>query len=210
MSHEPPKGGFSFGSKLVAIIFVALNTGVPMLIGYKRVSTDSQNLDLQDDALKRAGCSIIFEDVASGALNARPGLVKALQYLKKDDVLVVYSLSRLGRNMAHLIDTVYGLSERGIGFKTLTENIDTSSPSGRLTLGVFSSLCQFERELIRERTMAGLASARERGRVGGRRAKLSESQSIIAEQLFKERQLSVNEIARSLGVSRSTVYRNLK
>lgn len=181
-----------------------------MLIGYVRCSTADQNLDLQIDALERAGCQKIFKDVMSGAIDDRPGLQEALNGLSVGDTLVVWKLDRLGRSLQHLITVISELNHRKIGFKTLTEAIDTTTPSGRLVLHIFAALAEFERSLIQQRTRAGLEAAKLRGRTGGRPHKLTESQSKIAEQLFLERNLSVNEIAQSLGVSRSSIYRNLK
>lgn len=181
-----------------------------MLIGYCRCSTADQSLNLQIDALTKAGCGRIFEDIASGSIDDRPGLQQALEFLKPGDILTVWRLDRLGRSLKHLIETVTLLSQRGVGFKTLTEAIDTTSAAGRLTLHVFGALAEFERELIKQRTMAGLIAARSRGKIGGRPSKLSHSQSRIAQQLFSERNISVEEIAQSLGVSRTTIYRNLK
>src|SRR5690349_15412935 len=140
-----------------------------MLIGYARVSTDDQTLDLQLDALKAAGCERrrVYTDTASGAKTDRPGLAKALDMLREGDILVVWRLDRLGRSLPHLIEVVGDLKGRHIGFKSLTENIDTTTPAGELIFHIFASLAQFERELIRERTMAGLVAARARGRKGG-------------------------------------------
>lgn len=181
-----------------------------MLIGYVRCSTSDQNLDLQVDALERVGCQSIFKDIMSGAVDDRPGLQQALCALKPGDTLVVWKLDRLGRSLQHLIGVIHDLNLRGIGFKTVTEAIDTTTASGRLILHIFAALAEFERSLIQQRTKAGLEAAKLRGRVGGRPHKLTESQSKIAEQLFTERSLSVSEIARSLGVSRSSIYRNLR
>lgn len=181
-----------------------------MLIGYARCSTNDQNLDLQLDALRKAGCERIFKDVLSGAIDDRPGLQQAQDFLNSGDVLVVWKMDRLGRSLPHLIQTVSSLANRGVGLKSLTESLDTSSAGGRLVLHIFGALAEFERDLIRQRTVAGLQAARERGRIGGRRPKMSDSQNIIAQQLFNERHHTVGEIAKSLNVSRSTIYRNLK
>src|SRR5947208_8361855 len=139
-----------------------------MQIGYARISTGEQTLHLQEDALQKAGCDRLFTDTASGAKAERPGLAKALEQLRAGDALVVWRLDRLGRSLRHLIDTLTDLDKRGIGFKSLTENIDTTTPGGRLIFHIFGSLAEFERDLIRERTNAGLAAARSRGRTGGR------------------------------------------
>src|SRR5256884_9466727 len=138
------------------------------LIGYARVSTQDQNLHLQKDALTKAGCEKIFTDTISGSTQERKGLDEALSFLRSGDTLVVWKLDRLGRTMKHLIDTVTQLKDKGIGFKSLTENIDTTTPGGKLIFHVFGSLAEFERDLIRERTQAGLLAARARGRNGGR------------------------------------------
>ena len=142
-----------------------------MLVGYARVSTDDQNLDLQTDALKQVGCERIFTDEMSGAKAQRPGLTEALAFLRQDDTLVVWRLDRLGRSLKDLVEQVEVLRSRGIGFRSLHESIDTTSPVGKFQFHVFSALAEFERDLIRERTMAGLQAARSRGRVGGRSAR---------------------------------------
>lgn len=181
-----------------------------MLIGYARVSTQEQSPDLQHDALKRAGCEQVFSDIASGAKTARPNLEQALSHARKGDTLVVWKLDRLGRSLRHLIDTVQALSERGIGFRSLQESIDTTTPGGKLVFHVFGALAEFERDLIRERTNAGLASARARGRKGGRPKALSEKKRQQAMTLIKNTKLPIGEICRTLGVSRSTLYRSVK
>lgn len=139
-----------------------------MFIGYARVSTADQYLHMQEDALKNAGCEEIFNDIASGAKTARPGLHSAMSHLRKGDSLVVWKLDRLGRSLAHLIQTIKELNDKGIGFKSLQENIDTTTSGGQLIFHIFGALAEFERELIRERTQAGLKAARVRGRLGGR------------------------------------------
>jgi DNA invertase Pin-like site-specific DNA recombinase len=144
-----------------------------MKIGYARVSTTEQNLELQLDALAKAGCDRIFEDQASGAKMARPGLDQALSHLREGDALVIWKLDRLGRTIRGLIELVGELRDRGIGFRSLTEGFDTSTPGGRLIFHIFAALAEMERDLIRERTQAGLAAARARGRNGGRKPKLS-------------------------------------
>src|SRR5690554_5972158 len=177
-----------------------------MIIGYARVSTLDQNLELQRDALEKAGCERVFEDHISGASSERPGWAKATTALRKGDTLVVWRLDRLGRSLKHLIDTVNELDARGIGFKSLTENIDTTTPGGRLVFHIFGALAEFERELIRERTMAGLAAARARGRKGGRPRKLSAKQVAMARQLLQDPKQQVTEVAKMFGVARSTLY----
>src|SRR3954464_11785444 len=181
-----------------------------MLIGYARVSTDDQNLDLQRDALQKVGCEQIFTDRVSGTKASRPGLSEALSHLRAGDTLVVWRLDRLGRSLRHLIDTVTGLQERGIGFKSLQESIDTTTSGGKLVFHIFGALAEFEREIIRERTQAGLTAARARGRNGGRPQKLSESKAEMARQLYSDRTHSIDEICQTLGISRTTFYRYVK
>jgi DNA invertase Pin-like site-specific DNA recombinase len=150
-----------------------------MLIGYARVSTQEQTLNLQKDALQKAGCTKILTDTASGAKSERKGLEEALNYVRKGDTLVVWRLDRLGRSLPHLITTMTDLEERGIGFKSLTENIDTTTSGGKLIFHIFGALAEFERNLIRERTQAGLSAARARGRRGGRRKALTANNSVL-------------------------------
>jgi DNA invertase Pin-like site-specific DNA recombinase len=180
-----------------------------MLIGYARVSTQEQTLNLQQDALQKAGCTCIFTDTASGAKTERKGLDEALRYVRKGDTLVVWRLDRLGRSLPHLITTMTALEERGIGFKSLTENIDTTTSGGKLIFHIFGALAEFERNLIRERTQAGLLAARERGRKGGRPKALTGKQLAIAQDLYDKRHPIV-EICRTLKVSKATLYRALK
>src|SRR3954465_2692981 len=181
-----------------------------MLIGYARVSTLDQTLALQQDALTAAGCEQLYTDIVSGSVTTRPGLTQALSHLRSGDTLVVWRLDRLGRSLRHLIDTVTGLQERGIGFKSLQESIDTTTSGGRLVFNIFGSLAEFEREIIRERTQAGLTAARARGRNGGRPKALSESKAEMARQLYLDRTHSINEICQTLGISRTTFYRYVK
>ena len=156
-----------------------------MDIGYARVSTGEQTLDLQLDALQVAGCGKVYEETASGAKAERPVLEEVLSYVRKGDTLVVWRLDRLGRSLQHLIDVVAALAERGIGFKSLTEQIDTTTPGGKLIFHVFGALAEFERDLIRERTHAGLAAARARGRLGGRPRKLADPRQLeLARTLY--------------------------
>ena len=178
-----------------------------MLIGYARVSTQDQNLDLQLDALERAGAEKVFTDAVSGAKAARPGLDEALSHLRSGDTLVVWRLDRLGRSLRHLIDTIQALSDRGIGFKSLQEAIDTTTPGGKLVFHVFGALAEFERDLIRERTNAGLKAARARGRNGGRPKSLTDKQLTQAKVLIKDPSVSIGEICKTLRISRSTLYR---
>jgi DNA invertase Pin-like site-specific DNA recombinase len=180
-----------------------------MLIGYARVSTQDQTLDLQRNALHKANCEQIFTDTVSGTKARRPGLEEALSHLRSGDTLVVWQLDRLGRSLRHLIDTVTSLQEQDIGFKSLTENIDTTTSGGKLVFHIFGALAEFEREIIRERTKAGLLAARSRGRKGGRQYKLTNKQLEIARQLYAGK-TPVNEICQTLGISRATFYRHVK
>ena len=181
-----------------------------MIIGYARVSTHDQNLELQRDALKQAGCERIFEDHVSGAKADRPGWASAKDVLRAGDTLVVWRLDRLGRNLEHLIDTINKLDQEGVGFRSLQENLDTTTSGGKLVFHIFGALAEFERELIRERTMAGLAAARARGRKGGRPRKLDARRIAMAKQLLANPEQSVTEVAKTLGVARSTLYRALE
>jgi DNA invertase Pin-like site-specific DNA recombinase len=180
-----------------------------MLIGYARVSTHDQTLALQQDALTKAGCNKLFTDTASGAKTERIGLDEALSYVRKGDTLVVWRLDRLGRSLPHLITTLTDLEEQGIGFKSLTENIDTTTSGGKLIFHIFGALAEFERNLIRERTQAGLVAARARGRRGGRPQALTARQLGIARDLYEKRH-PVAEICRTLKISKATLYRSLK
>jgi DNA invertase Pin-like site-specific DNA recombinase len=179
------------------------------LLGYARVSTGDQHPDLQVDALKAAGCYRVFVDTASGALAARPALDQVLDQLRPGDILVVWKLDRLGRSLRHLIDTVATLADRGVGFRSLQEAIDTTTPGGKLVFHIFAALAEFERDLIRERTAAGLAAARARGRKGGRPAVMTEHKIRLARQMYASKQYTVAAIASALGVSRTSIYRHL-
>jgi len=181
-----------------------------MLIGYARVSTGDQTLDLQTDALNAAGCDQVFKDIISGARADRPGLDEALRYVRSGDTLIVWRLDRLGRSLQHLIETITALEQRGIGFKSLTESIDTTTSGGKLIFHVFGALAEFERDLIRERTSAGLAAARARGRVGGRPKKLTTKQLDMAKRLHADKTTDIATICTTLGISRTTLYRALK
>jgi DNA invertase Pin-like site-specific DNA recombinase len=181
-----------------------------MLIGYARVSTPDQYLRLQEDALKSAGCGEIYTDIASGVKTARPGLHSALSHLRKGDTLVVWKLDRLGRSLAHLIQTVKELSEKGIGFKSLQENIDTTTSGGQLIFHIFGALAEFERELIRERTQAGLKAARVRGRLGGRPTLLNVRQIKKMKDYYKKGDLAINEICKLFNITKPTLYRYLR
>jgi DNA invertase Pin-like site-specific DNA recombinase len=180
-----------------------------MLIGYARVSTSEQTLDMQNDALGAAACTKIFSDVASGALAERPGLQQALEFLRSGDTLVVWKLDRLGRSLRNLIETVRVLEQRTIGFRSLHESIDTTTSGGKLIFHVFGALAEFERDLIRERTNAGLVAARVRGRHGGRPFMLDAKKRALACSLYDNEQLSIAEVCAMLGISRATLYRYL-
>ena len=185
-----------------------------MLIGYARVSKsdNSQVLDLQIDALKNAGVNEdnIYTDKISGSKDERPGLKNCLKALREDDVLVVYKLDRLGRNLKHLIQTVEDLTKRKIGFKVLSGqgvNIDTTTPAGKMIFSIFGALAEFERELIRERTKAGIEAARARGRMGGRKFGLTKAQVRLAQAAMKNRDTSVAELCKELNITRACLYR---
>ncbi len=183
-----------------------------MLIGYARVSTDDQDTRLQIDALKRAGCEKIYEERASGSSTDRPELAKAVAHGRKGDIVVVWKLDRLGRSLPHLIDTVHSLEERKIGFRSLTDNIDTTTAGGRMIFHVMGALAQFERDLIRERTNAGLKAARERGNVGGRPRKLAEADLKFARSLMRDKSelWTWPAVATRLGVSHMTLWRAMR
>lgn len=179
-----------------------------MLIGYARVSTDDQNLDLQRRALEEAGCDRIFEDQASGAVQKRAGLDAALASCVEGDILVVWRLDRLGRSLGHLIELLHNLAQRGIQFRSLCESIDTTTPTGKLTFHVIGALAEFERALIHERTMAGLKAAKARG------VRLGRKPAITADQVEHARTLidsgaNPRSVARSFGIGRTTLYRHL-
>jgi DNA invertase Pin-like site-specific DNA recombinase len=181
-----------------------------MQIGYARVSTQEQTLALQQDALKEAGCEQIFTDTVSGSQDDRSGLSDALSHLRSGDTLVVWRLDRLGRSLRHLIETVTELAQRGIGFRSLTEQIDTTTPGGKLIFHVFGALAEFERDLIRERTQAGLRAARSRGRVGGRPKALDPKKVDLLQRLYADPANSIDDICRTLGISRTTLYRYVR
>ncbi len=185
-----------------------------MLIGYARVSKsdNSQVLDLQIDALINSGVKEenIYSDKISGSKDERPGLENCLKALREDDILVVYKLDRLGRNLKHLIQTVEDLTKRKIGFKVLSGqgvNIDTTTPAGKMIFSIFGALAEFERELIRERTIAGIQAARARGRMGGRKFNLTKAQVRLAEASMKNRDTSVTELCKELKITRATLYK---
>jgi DNA invertase Pin-like site-specific DNA recombinase len=184
-----------------------------MFVGYARVSTQDQTLALQQDALQKAGCERIFTDTASGVQADRRGLDEAIAYARNGDTLVVWKLDRLGRSLPHLIETVRQLQEREIGFKSLTEQIDTTTGGGKLIFHIFAALAEFERDVIRERTQAGLAAARARGRRGGRprAATLNDARKVaLAQRLYDDETNSIDDICRTLRVSRATLYRYIR
>lgn len=181
-----------------------------MLFGYARVSNDDQTTGLQLDALQAAGCERVFSETGSGAAVDRPVLSEALSHTRSGDTLVVWRLDRLGRSLPHLIEVVQRLENAGVGLRSLSEGIDTTTANGRLVFHLFGALAQFERELIRERTYAGLAAARARGRKGGRPPKLSEEKMRIAKRLLNDPETTVSEVARTLGVHRSTLHKAIQ
>ncbi|EDW9104166.1 recombinase family protein [Salmonella enterica] len=177
-----------------------------MMIGYARVSTQDKNLDLQTEALTRAGCEKIYKDKISGVRAERPGLIRALEMLREGDTLVVWKLDRLGRNVKQLVDMVGELHRQGIQFKSLTDAIDTGTPAGRFFLHVMASLAEMERELIIERTRAGLDAAKQLGRKGGRKPKMTSSKIESAKKLLASG-IPPRDVAKDLGVSVPTLYR---
>jgi DNA invertase Pin-like site-specific DNA recombinase len=181
-----------------------------MLAGYARVSTTDQTLDLQHDALTKAGCSKIFTDTASGAQAERKGLTEALAYVRPGDTLVVWKLDRLGHSLKDLITRITELNNRKIGFKSLTEQIDTTTSGGKLIFHMFGALAEFERDIIKERTNAGLTAARTRGKLGGRPKALSPEKIKLARRLYADTGTSVAEICKMLGISRHTLQRYVK
>jgi DNA invertase Pin-like site-specific DNA recombinase len=184
-----------------------------MKIGYARISTKDQNFESQDQALKNEGCEKIYRDVVSGAKKERPGLNRLLSDLRRGDILVVYKLDRLGRSLSHLVQLIETLGEKGVYINSLSDKVDTSSASGRLIMNVVGAIAEFERELIRERTKAGLSAARARGKQGGRPAGLSkeaQDKAILAEVHYQNKERPVNEIIKDLGISKATFYKYLR
>ena len=181
-----------------------------MKIGYARVSTLEQNPELQRDALKQASCERIFEDKASGAKAERPGLAEALSFVRSGDSLVVWRLDRLGRSLKHLIEVVEQLEKQGVGFVSLQEGFDTTTSGGRLVFQIFGALAEFERNLIRERTKAGLEAARTRGRKGGRKVKLKPQQIAALKTMYESKAHTVEEVCAVFGISKPTLYRYLE
>ncbi len=178
-----------------------------MDVGYVRVSTKEQNPDLQRRELEAAGCQRIFEERISSREQTRPQLEAALDYCRESDVLVVWKLDRLGRSIKELIELVNELKDRGVGFRSLRESLDTTTPGDRLVFHVFASIAEFERDVIRERTMAGLEAARARGRKGGRKPVMDERKIALASRLMRDRETSIAEVCEAVGVSRATLYR---
>lgn len=181
-----------------------------MLIGYARVSTIDQNLSLQKDALLKAGCEKIFEDTISGATASRPGLTEILAFARPNDVICVWRLDRIGRSLKNLIELVNLLEEKGIGLQSLQESINTTTSSGKLIFHVFGALAEFERNLIKERTSAGLAAARARGRQGGRPKALEPGKRKLAVDLYNKKEYPINEICKMMGISKPTLYEYVK
>src|SRR3954447_12966215 len=184
-----------------------------MLIGYARVSTTEQNLDLQLDALRKAGCTDtnIYTDKITGTKQERPGLIKALSHLRPGDTFVVWRLDRLARSLSHLIETVNHLAAQQIAFRSITENIDTSSATGQLVFHIFGALAEFERNLIKERTIAGLIAARARGKSGGRPKRSPKASKVtMAKRLYGDKSNTVDEICKTLNISRATFYRYIR
>jgi DNA invertase Pin-like site-specific DNA recombinase len=184
-----------------------------MLIGYARVSTQDQTLHLQQDALEKIGCTRIFTDTASGAASDRKGLEEALQFAREGDTLIVWRLDRLGRSLKHLIDVIHQFHQRKVEFRSITENIDTTTSGGKLIFHVFGALAEFERDLIRERTQAGLQAARARGRIGGRPrvASLDTLRKVsIAQTLYDDKRNEIADICKTLNISRATLYRYVR
>lgn len=184
-----------------------------MKIGYARVSTQDQNFELQEDALKNSGCELIFKEKVSGAKADRPELGRLIEHLRKGDVVVVYKLDRLGRSLKHLLEIVELFNQKEVGLQSISDSIDTTTPQGRLFFNISASFAEFEKDLIRERTKAGLDAARARGRKGGRRhgmSKEAEQKAILAETYYKEGKMSVVEISKEIEISKMTLYKYLR
>lgn len=181
-----------------------------MLIGYARVSTHEQTLALQEDALKAASCDQLYKDIVSGAQTERDGLDQALRYARRGDTLVVWRLDRLGRSLKHLLEVLTDLEQRGIGFRSLTESIDTTTPGGKLIFHIFGALAEFERNLIRERTLAGQAAARARGRRGGhpRSSGMDDPKKrALAQSMYDNTDTPIPDICKTLRIGKTTFYR---
>lgn len=206
-SLKGPKRPVSLSHNQIPQFAVKDEFSYKMFIGYARVSTADQNLDLQNDELLKIGCERIFSDKMTGARADRAGLAEAVSHLRPGDTLVVWKLDRLGRTVRQLVEFVAALKERGVEFRSLTDGIDTSTPAGRFFFHMMAALAEMERDLTRERTMAGLAAARKRGRLGGRPPKLSPRQIDHAKRLMSDPETTAGDVASSLGVSRSTLYK---
>ena len=184
-----------------------------MKIGYARVSTKEQNLSMQIDALEKEGCKRIFQEKIGGAKSDRPQLKKMIEQLREGDVIITWKLDRLGRSLRDLVNLINEIQDKGAGLKSLNDSIDTTTPQGKLTFHLFASLAEFERDIIRERTKAGLEAARARGRKGGRPKGLSkeaQDKAMVAETLYKQGEMSVTEICKHLNIARSTLYKYLR
>ncbi len=181
-----------------------------MKVGYTRISTQDQNQDMQLDALKNAGCEKFFSDKASGAKSDRPGLNEALEFLRPRDCLVVWKLDRLGRNLKHLIEVVEDLKSKKIGFMSLQDGFDTTTNGGKFVFQIFGAMAEFERDLIRERTKAGLDAARARGRTGGRKEKLNATQVAALKTMYDSKKHSLGEICSTFDITKPTIYRYLE
>jgi len=183
-----------------------------MKIGYIRVSTSDQNLNLQKDELQKFGCTKIFEDKISGSLSKaeRHGLNSAIEYARKGDIIVVWKLDRLGRSIGDLINIINELNQKGVGFKTITGDIDTTTSGGKLIFHIFAALAEFEKELIKERTLAGLSAARARGRIGGRPSKINADKIRMAKQLHSDKNNKIKDILKILDIKKSVFYKMLK
>ena len=181
-----------------------------MEVGYVRVSKKDQNPDLQKRELSAAGCEKIFEERISSRKEQRPQLERALEFCREGDRLSVWKLDRLGRSIKELIELVNELQDRGVEFRSLRESLDTKTPGGKLVFHVFASIAEFERDIIRERTMAGLEAARARGRKGGRKPKMNDRKTALASRLMKDQETPISEVCEAVGVSRATLYRYLK
>lgn len=179
-----------------------------MLVGYARVSTSDQNLDMQIQALEKAGCEKIFSEKVTGAAKERPEYIKIKEFIRDGhDTIVVYKFDRLGRSLKHLIEEMQELKSRNIGFKSLQENIDTSTSGGKLFFHIFAAIAEFERDIIRERTASGLAAARARGRLGGRPKKVDEGKIQMIRRLYADKNNEINEICKMFNISRATLFR---
>lgn len=181
-----------------------------MKIGYARVSTQGQNLELQIDALKKEGCEKIYEEKVSGSKADRPEFARMMEQLRKGDFIVIWKLDRLGRNLRHLIELVESLKTMGVELISINDNINTITPTGKLTFAIFAALAEFERDIIRERTYAGLDAARARGRMGGRKKAMDDKQVQMLRSLSQDKSLSIGSICKQLGISKATYYNYLK